>query len=64
MEDDKREKGSRYFKRLSEYQQEMQIIDAQTEELRMRLSKEASELKIIIPNNLRGIYEIVNSLVK
>lgn len=64
MEDDKREKGSRYFKRLSEYQQEMQIIDAKTEELRMRLSKEASELKIIIPNNLRGIYEIVNSLVK
>lgn len=59
IDDDTREKAALYYKEVEEYNQKKSLLLAKQSIERKTRTKEASELKIVIPNNLKDIYNFV-----
>ena len=57
-------KNIEYSKAIEDYNNKMAVLNAQLEEKRKQAVLAASNLKIIIPDSLKAIYEKVNSLGK
>ena len=57
-------KNIEYSKAIEDYNNKMAMLNAQLEEKRKQAVLAASNLKIIIPDSLKAIYERVNSLGK
>ena len=61
---DQLEALTEYNGKYASYRAEMQELDARFEEYKKRESMRLAALKIVIPNDLKDIYDIVNSLGK